>query len=157
MLTNNDVLDSPSRNRMPADLRPDDDSDLREMFQNMEVIFAYSRADALADGVLVDVSGMAKEAGFTVPVAVTANLWADIQTFPEGSGEDGTGRLWDVLCIGRIAIGQAMAKNGGNSSELLYNLLLSREGLSSIYTLKSVIGPGDQGEPVLTLMRPDED
>src|SRR4051794_4558851 len=37
-----------------------------------EVIFAYTRADALADGVLIDVTDTAKEAGFRIPVAVTA-------------------------------------------------------------------------------------
>lgn len=36
-----------------------------------EPIFSYSRKQAIADGVLVDVSEMAREAGFKYPVAVT--------------------------------------------------------------------------------------
>jgi hypothetical protein len=33
------------------------------LFEDMEVISAYSREDALRDGVLVDVSALAREAG----------------------------------------------------------------------------------------------
>ena len=39
------------------------------------VISQYTRAQAIEDGVLIDVSKMAKEAGFTIPVAVTAAVW----------------------------------------------------------------------------------
>jgi len=40
-----------------------------------EPIHAYSRAQALEDGVLVDVSAMAREAGFIRATALTQNLW----------------------------------------------------------------------------------
>src|SRR4051812_27741843 len=36
-----------------------------------EVIFAYTRKQAIEDGVLVDVTETAKEAGFKIPVALT--------------------------------------------------------------------------------------
>jgi hypothetical protein len=39
------------------------------------VIHAYSRANAIEDGVLIDVSSVAKEAGFKIPVAVTSGVW----------------------------------------------------------------------------------
>ena len=42
-----------------------------------EVISAYSRGQALEDGVLVDAGSMAKEAGFRWPVAITAAAWED--------------------------------------------------------------------------------
>ena len=62
-------------------------------------------AQAIADGVLVDVSKLAKEAGFRFPVAVTAGVWAECVTVPEGvTGQDETGRLWDVLNLLRFAI-----------------------------------------------------
>lgn len=41
-----------------------------------EVLDAYSRADAISDGVLRDASKLAKEAGFRYPVALTAAAWA---------------------------------------------------------------------------------
>ena len=53
------------------------------------VIFSYTCAQAIADGVLVDVSKLAKEAGFRFPVAVTAGVWAECVTVPEGvTGQD---------------------------------------------------------------------
>jgi len=42
-----------------------------------EVIHRYTRAQAIADGVLVDVTAKARTCGFTVPVAMTATLFAD--------------------------------------------------------------------------------
>ena len=41
------------------------------MFENADLIHRYSRADALRDGVLVDVSATAREAGIRFPVALT--------------------------------------------------------------------------------------
>ena len=45
------------------------------MFEEAEVIHRYSRADALRDGVLIDVSATAREAGIVWPVALTAAAW----------------------------------------------------------------------------------
>jgi len=42
------------------------------MFENADLIHRYTRADALRDGVLIDVTATAKEAGFKYPVALTA-------------------------------------------------------------------------------------
>jgi len=116
------------------------------------VIHAYTRAQALADGVLIDVSKMAAEAGFRVPVAITANLQADINDIPASkSFQDHDGRLWDVLYMGRLA-----ALRGGDESTRHYNLIM-HTGRKTYYTVKMMIGPGDNGEAVITLMRPDED
>ncbi len=41
-----------------------------------EVISSYSRAQAIEDGVLVDISGLAREAGFRYPVAVSRGVFA---------------------------------------------------------------------------------
>ena len=42
-----------------------------------EVIYAYTRAQAIADGVLIDVSELSRDAGFRHPVAMTSGAWAD--------------------------------------------------------------------------------
>ena len=56
------------------------------------VIFSYTRAQAIADGVLIDVSELAKEAGFRFPVAVTAGVWAECVAVPDGRGRPGRDR-----------------------------------------------------------------
>jgi type I site-specific restriction endonuclease len=67
-----------------------------------EVISTYTRAQAVEDGVLIDAGGMAQEAGFKWPVAITADAWADSVAWSEDDSEkqvyqDQSGRLWDVL------------------------------------------------------------
>lgn len=111
------------------------------------------RAQALQDGALVDVSEMARDAGFVFPVDVTKNLWEDIQAIPEAySHESVNGRLWDVLFMAHMAIRQSPA----DGSELRYNLIL-HVGDTSMYPVKLVCGPGDGDEPVITLSNPERD
>jgi hypothetical protein len=45
------------------------------MFDNADLIHRYSRADAIRDGVLIDVTPTAREAGFRFPVALTSAAW----------------------------------------------------------------------------------
>ncbi|WP_325176197.1 DUF6573 family protein, partial [Xanthomonas hortorum] len=47
------------------------------MFTASDIIHSHTRANLLEDGDLVDVSALAREAGFKVPVAVTRAVWAD--------------------------------------------------------------------------------
>jgi hypothetical protein len=111
-----------------------------------------SRAQAIEDGMLVDVSEMAQEAGFRWPVALTAGVWALIEDIPprfQGI-QDIQGRLWDVLWMARCT-----AKRG-SGREALYQLIM-HHGRKTYLTLKLVSGPGDQEEPVITIMLPDED
>ena len=46
-------------------------------WDDAEVIYAYTRAQALEDGVLVDASEIAREAGIGFPVALTRAVWAN--------------------------------------------------------------------------------
>ena len=67
-----------------------------------EVISEYSRRTAIEDGVLVDVSTTAREAGITFPVALTRAVWDRYVEVPEGlRGQDERGRLWDVVYMVR--------------------------------------------------------
>ncbi len=45
-----------------------------EQSDNRFVVYAYTRKQAIADGVLVDITDTAKDYGFVIPVAVTATL-----------------------------------------------------------------------------------
>ena len=115
-------------------------------------VFHY-RENALAEGSLIDVSGMAREAGFVYPVAVTAALWKDINAIPEAySIEDTKGRLWDVLSMARAAIKSAKI----DGPELRYNLVLHVED-REMYTVRLIVQPGDDNAPVITLSNPAVD
>ena len=68
------------------------------MFEETDLIHRYSRADALRDGVLIDVSATAREAGIRWPAALTAATWESCVSVPPGLAcQDEAGRLWDVL------------------------------------------------------------
>lgn len=124
------------------------------------LIYAYSRADAIADGTLVDVSEMAHEAGFRFPVAITAAAWADCVAWSEADSErqtlqDESGRLWDVLWMAAPAARRA---EGKRSPFQLYRVPRGgRVTRRRLTTLHLRIGLGDTGEPVVTILMPNED
>jgi hypothetical protein len=130
-------------------------------WDDAEIIYAYTRAQAIEDGVLVDVSKTAKEAGFVYPVAMTSAAWADCVAWSDEDTkrqvpQDEFGRLWDVLWMAKIAV-----KQGNGGTQLLYPLhRVPRGGKAQkprLIHLKLVCGPGDTPEPVITIMLPDED
>lgn len=121
-----------------------------------EYIHRYTRSDAIRDGVLIDVSDVAREAGFRYPVALTSAVWERCVIVPPGVlCQDEPGRLWDVVWMLRCAIARGQA--GTVVSFALHVRNDNRERTLPLFRLKAVCGPGDQGEPVLTIMLPDED
>jgi hypothetical protein len=129
------------------------------------LVHSYSRREAILDGVLVDVSERAKDHGFKIPVAMTdaayqsAVLWTalDDQKF-KGEGQSNEGRLHDVLSMAYRAV---LASSQAGTDTCIFPLLrIDRAGRSRKPTrldLKVVIGPGDDAEPVLTIMLIGED
>src|SRR5580700_11464334 len=73
-----------------------------------EVIYAYTRAQAVADGFQVEVTKTAQEAGIKFPVFITRTAFDAYVTVPPNvTGQDEAGRLWDVLWMLRFAIRKA--------------------------------------------------
>jgi hypothetical protein len=122
-----------------------------------EVIYTYTRAQALADGVLVDATDLAREAGFVFPLALTEALFHGL-IVPAldlvAEGQSIQGRLWDLLFVLRFAIAKAR-----NTDTIRFSVLfLMSAGSTPVpIELKAICGPGDDGEPVITAMLPDED
>ena len=54
------------------------------MFEKADLAHHYSRADALCDGELIDVSATAQEAGIRWPVALTRAAWGRCVNAPPG-------------------------------------------------------------------------
>jgi hypothetical protein len=126
------------------------------MFDHWELIHRYTRAQAIADGVLVDVTEMGRDAGIRYPVAVTRAVWERCVTAPPGiECQDPQGRLWDILWLLRCAV-----LRGADGPVVHFAVRVrndSREGMPPLVRLKAVCGPGNQGEPVITIMLPEED
>lgn len=133
----------------------------------MEVISRYTRAQAIADDVLVDLrtgdraeahdlEEVVRNAGIRLPLACTMEVWLEciaLTPMAKEMGNDIKGRLWDVCWMFVNAARKAKGK-----STLVYELMVVRDEQEPTLTkLKMVCGPGDNAEPVLTLMFPGQD
>ena len=129
-----------------------------------DVISSYSRAQGIEDGVLVDVTDTAREAGFRFPVAMTRAAWEDTVAWSEAddkrkpgfTGQDESGRLWDVVYMAAMASRRATP----GTDRLTYGIVrVPREGRGmrpKPVHLTLVIGPGDTAAPVFTIMGANE-
>lgn len=120
----------------------------------IEIIHSYSRKEAIADGVLKDVSSTAAECGIRYPVALTVGVWAEcVAVPPDVEGQDEAGRLWDVLTMLLYAI-----RTNAKGSEISFVVHVRNDNrVARPCSLRAVCGPGDELEPVITIMLPGED
>ena len=101
-------------------------SDTHGNNEDWNLVHVYTRAQAMTDGVLVDVSATAAEAGFRIPVALTLGVWADCVSWSASDTEhtampqDEAGRLWDVIWMARAA---ARAERQGGSRRTSFTVL----------------------------------
>jgi hypothetical protein len=130
---------------------------MKDNNEKWDVIFAYTRKQAIEDGVLVDVTETAKDADFRIPVALTHAVWAGYVEVPKGvEGQDEKGRLWDILMMCRWGV----ERGNRVGSVLRFHLHVrndNHEGEPPLVTLKAVCGPDDNASPCITIMLPDED
>jgi len=120
------------------------------------VISIYTRRQGLSEGVLVDCTELAREAGFKWPVAVTDHLYHSY-IVPAlalvAEGQSVQGRLWDTLMCFRYAI-----RSSKDDSYLRFTVLFQMSPGSAPVPVElvSVAGPDDDGSPCLTLMLPED-
>lgn len=119
-----------------------------------DIIHEYTREQAIADGVLIDVTATAKEAGFQVPVAVTAAVWSRCVAVPEGvTGQDEAWRLWEVLWILRAHLATPR-----RVLDCLFPVPIQNgEQPPEHVMLKAVMEPDRDWKGVVTIMLPNED
>jgi hypothetical protein len=125
------------------------------------IIHTYTRAQAIADGVLIDITSMAQEAGWRWPVAITHGAWHRCVSWPRTDGrQTEDGRLWDVVWMAR---GAALRARDGAAARLpfIVYVIPSAAGPADCDPVPAELylhaGSGDDGSPVVTIMLPDED
>jgi hypothetical protein len=143
------------------------------MTDDWELISAYNRAQAIADGALVDLTDAKDSQGqrlspFKWPIAMTAAAFGEAvaagghwgrdasgnETLVLPGCQDFAGRLWDVFWMLKCAIDRSPS---GDTVHFAVSVLIDGKRRRKTLHLKSVCGPGDDGEPVITIMLPDED
>ena len=129
---------------------------IEQGWHGVEVIHAYTRAQALEDGVLADISELGREAGFKFPVAVTQGVWEVLNPTNElkAAGQDLKGRIWDLLTVLRYSI-----RSASNTDAIPFAPSFLREPGQKVRPVEmwAKCGPGDDAEPVITVMLKGED
>ena len=124
---------------------------------NFEVVYTYTRAQAVADGVQVEVSKVAAEAGIRFPVFLTRTVYeAYVTVPPDVIGQDEAGRLWDIVWMLRFAI----IRSRPGADRLPVALYVRNDNrFSRLVKLVATCGPLDidDPQPAITVMMPDED
>lgn len=110
-----------------------------------------TRQDAIDDGDLIEITRMGREIGITFPLAVSAQAAQRMVPFPNIPQEIVTENLWDTLHAFRDRASMTTAE------EFEFQASLYLNGLVPTITFKATVSPGDDGEPVITIMMPDED
>jgi hypothetical protein len=122
-----------------------------------EVIYSYTRSQAVADGVQVEVTKTAQEAGIRFPVFLTCAVYDAYVTVPPGvAGQDEAGRTWDILTMLRFAILRARP----GCSRLPVALYVRNDNRRPrLVRLTATCGPLDidDPQPAITVMLMDED
>ena len=122
-----------------------------------EIIYSYTRAQAVADGFQVEVTKTAQEARIRFPVFLTRTVFDAYVAVPEGvKGQDEAGRLWDIVWMLRFAIRKAQS-----GQDRLPFALYVRNDNRRPKLVKLIATCGaldiDDSQPAITVMLPDED
>jgi len=151
---------------------------------SVEVISVYSRQQAIDDGILVDCEqapmGEMRRQLMKWPLAMTATafhryVWPIDEEANLPSGQTLEGRFRDVVWMFHAAVKGRVPARRIDPCNLLFDFyciaadpaVSSNETIDEtarcgpegmrLVTLKAVSGPGDDGEPVMTFMLPEED
>ncbi len=127
-----------------------------------DVIYGYSRKQALEDGQLVDMTEWGSAAkgfhgGFTTPVAMTASVWAEVDRKPMPRLQDVRGRAHDVLWMASLAVrsGLRSGRIGDGGGRVPFQVIM-QVGRQKKHTYYVDLSGGDDGEPVVTIGKAED-
>lgn len=114
-----------------------------------DVIYSYSRKQAIEDGVLVDLSQVeCMRQHWKHHFACTAAIWSILEQALAKPAQDVSGICHDISTMAKLAIHGAH-----DTSQVHFEVIIA----GAKHAMKLHVGPGDTPEPVLTLMLPNED
>ena len=142
---------------------------MSNLFDDAILIHSYTRAQAIADGVLVDVTGDARTVGYKVPVAMTAGAHeALVSPTDTHNGITAMEALRPFMVAGTMGKGAlarpvAMVLGGAACTCVVRNMgdrvfvAFSRGADGDPVRAWAQCGPGDTAAPVITVMLEVED
>ena len=123
-----------------------------------DVVYQYTRSQAIADGFQIEVTKTAQEAGIRFPVFITRGVYEQCVAVPPGvTGQDEAGRLWDLVWLLRFAI----IRSKPGTSRLPFALYVRNSDKHPARLTKLIATAGaldiDDPAPAITVLLPDED
>ena len=130
---------------------------MENLFLDCEVISSYTRADAIQDGTLIDLSANFPDISrqlYKYQVACTAAVWAVVEAAVANRKHcnDFAGVVWDLLWMSQKGVVKRI-----DESQHIFRVIITGVGPSKYHDFKIMCHGGDQAEPVLTIMLPEED
>lgn len=127
-----------------------------DFWKDAEVISAYTRAQAIEDGTLVDatlgeIADVTRQHFGPVHVAMTRSTYELIlrAVYNERHGNDWRGVWHDVLTMASGAVRRS-ANRGGTAEP--FRVIITGAGRGKYHTLWASVTGGDNGEPVVTIL-----
>ena len=128
-----------------------------EILSLFDTVHTYTRSQAVADGVQIEVTKTAQEAGIKFPVFITRSVFDAYVAIPEGvADQDEAGRLWDIVWMLRYAIQRSRAGVNRIPVALYVRNDNLRPRLVKLIAVCSALDIEDP-QPAITVMLPDED
>lgn len=117
-------------------------------------IFRYTRQDAIRDGVLLDVTETLRtRAAVKLPAVITIALWESLAGDERFRPDHPT---VNDLCDGVAFAAAGLVSSEWSDCDDGGTLLFGFTSGVRKFTVKLMLGPGDEGLPVMTIMLPDE-
>lgn len=132
----------------------DTNTQVNGFWEDADIICQYTRKEAIEDGVLADISELAKDAGFKYPVAISTGIISLIEDAVNKGGKDWNGVVWDILTMLLYYIKRSSGGARTDFDVLIWSKYTGKDKLMKMY---AVCGGGDNFEPVITIMLPNED
>lgn len=123
-----------------------------------DYIFKYTRQMALEDGVLIDVSEIAKEFGIKMPCALSAALFADCVFVNKPPSDEVKHMETQRMAMLFTKFALSISKNFDTdrfSFELPYFDYSINKSITA--TVIAALHGDDEGEPCMTMMFPSDD
>jgi hypothetical protein len=117
-------------------------------------IYSYTREQAMRDGVIVDITMMARRAGFSCPVAVTSSVWGLVVRTPGAKGQSIHCRLWDLL----MALKATVNYQSTGGDHIRFSMIFDNRPVEEyrVESLWAMIQMRDDHKPVITIMQEGE-
>lgn len=129
-------------------------------WEKADHIHVYTRQQALEDGLLFDVSEIAREAGHPYPTAITLALHTRLtpNDFEKAMGQDYEGRLWDVLWLAYLTcLREAKKPANEQRNPLFFKVIIQEQGsardrlVKHMITIKLSIALDENGDLCITM------